>query len=669
MNRLARESSLYLRQHQDNPVDWYPWGEEAFAQARRLDKPVLLSVGYSTCHWCHVMAHESFSDPALAELQNRLFVSIKVDREEHPGVDRVYMEALLALTGSGGWPMTVFLLPDGRPFFAGTYFPPRDRGGLPGFRRVLLAAAAAYRDRRPDLEATAAELSRELAAPAAGEVVAAPGRADLRAAAEQVLGAWDPEQGGLRGAPKFPQAPLLEFLEARSALAADRRAGEAVGLTLRRMAEGGIRDQLEGGFHRYSVDGRWGVPHFEKMLYDQAQLIPLYLHHWQLRGDSGALDVAVQTADFVISRLGLPAGGFAAGLDADSAGGEGLAYVWEEEQLDRTTGPGWRDLWRLDPRARVDGAYVLQAAVPWGALPASAQGARARLLEERSQRPQPQRDEKVVVGWCAQAASALAELGLALADQRYLAAGLRAARQLAEEARDSRWGLGHLLYGRQVRLPATLEDRAALGLCSLWMHEVTGERGWFDTARELAESVERFHRDGRGLWYETVVGADPVLPARPRVAEDGASRSGVSLMVSLSWRLWALTGEGRWQELGEGAAARLAGAAARQPLAFGGLLADLERMAAGPTQLAVLAGPGQHRPLVESARHRFRPSLVVAVGTGEDGDPPLTRGRSMLDGLPTAHVCRGFACRLPTTRVEDMEQQLAAVVAAGRTGG
>ncbi len=669
VNRLAQESSLYLRQHQENPVDWYPWGEEAFTAARAQDKPVLLSVGYSTCHWCHVMAHESFSDPEVAELQNRLFVSIKVDREERPGVDRVYMDALLALTGSGGWPMTVFLLPDGRPYFAGTYFPPRDRGGLPAFRRVLLAAAAAYRDRRSDLESTSRELALALATPRPGGSGAAPSPGDLTAAAERVLGGWDQDQGGLRGSPKFPQAPLLEFLQARSALRGDQEAGRAVGLTLRRMAEGGIHDQLGGGFHRYSVDGRWGVPHFEKMLYDQAQLIPLYLHHWQLHGDEGALAVAVQTAEFVVSGLGLPQGGFAAGLDADSAGREGLTYLWSRDQLDRAVGGGWREFWRLDPEARVDGDFVPQAALPWGRLPPRAAELRSRLLEARAERPQPQRDDKVVVAWNAQAASALAELGLVLSEERFLTAALRCALLLHRSARDSTEGLTHLLYGSSSRLPATLEDRGALGLCTLWMHEVTGEGVWVERSLALAESAEGLHRDGEGLWHETAAGADPLLPARPTVVDDGATRSGISQMVSLCWRLWQLTGESSWSERAEAAVSRLGQAATSQPLAFGGLLADLEVMSAGATQLAMAAASGGHLELLRRARSHFRPTLVVAVATGSEPVPPLAAGRPALGGIPTAYVCRAFTCRMPTTVAEEMEEQLSTPETGGGLGG
>ncbi|MDA8332423.1 MAG: thioredoxin domain-containing protein [Candidatus Dormibacteraeota bacterium] len=669
MNRLSRESSLYLRQHQENPVDWYPWGEEAFAAARAEDKPVLLSVGYSTCHWCHVMAHESFSDPEVAELQNRLFVSIKVDREERPGVDRIYMEALLALTGSGGWPMTVFLLPDGRPYFAGTYFPPQDRGGLPAFRRVLLAAAAAYRDQRSDLEATARQLALSLAPSRAGGNGAPPSREDLAAASARVLAGWDPDHGGLRGAPKFPQAPLLGFLQARWALRGDEAAGRAVGLTLRRMAEGGIHDQLGGGFHRYSVDGRWGVPHFEKMLYDQAQLIPLYLHHWQLQGDEGALGVAVQTAEFIVSGLGLPSGGFAAALDADSAGREGLTYLWTREQLESAAGKGWREFWRLDPGARVDGDFVLQAALPWGHLPPEAAEVRSRLLTARAERPQPQRDDKVVVAWNAQAASALAELGLLLSDDRFLSAALRCALLLWQSARDPEGGLTHLLYGSSSRHPATLEDRAALGLCGLWMHELTGDGSWVERALELAEVAERLHRDGQGLWHETAAGADPLLPARPTVVDDGATRSGISQMVSLCWRLWQLTGEASWSELADAAWSRLGRGATGQPLAFGGLLADLEVMNVGATQLAIAAAPGEHVELLHQARSHFLPALVVAVGTGAELGPPLAAGRPALDGMPTAYVCRDFTCRMPTTVANELVEQLSAARNAGRMGG
>src|SRR5487761_1360149 len=346
MNHLSEETSPYLIQHRDNPVDWYPWGEAAFRRAGAEDRPILLSVGYSACHWCHVMAHESFENPALAQLQNQLFVNNKVDREERPDVDRVYMDALQALTGSGGWPMTVFLLPDGRPFFAGTYFPPEDRPGLPGFRRVMESVAGAYRDRRAEVVASAERLSQALVpAPLISPEPTDPHFAQVLDAAEtRLIRSADLEYGGFGGAPKFPQCAALEFLLSRAVTRRSPAAAEVVRCTLDAMAQGGIRDQLGEGFHRYSVDRRWAVPHFEKMLYDNAQLVRLYLHSWQAHGDPQHLELAQRTADFLIHQMGLPGGGFAASLDADSAAGEGAYYAWTREQLEAVLSPAQIDL-------------------------------------------------------------------------------------------------------------------------------------------------------------------------------------------------------------------------------------------------------------------------------------------------------------------------------------
>ena len=678
MNRLARESSLYLRQHQSNPVDWYPWGDEAFAKARAEDRPILLSVGYSSCHWCHVMAHECFEDKALAALQNRLFVSIKVDREERPDVDRVYMEALQAMTGSGGWPMTVFLLPDGRPFFAGTYFPPEDRHGLPSFQRVMEAVDQAYRQRRSEIEQTAAELTAalrtsRLRAPSHRDL---PDEGVLGAAAAAVVSTLDPRDGGFGGPPKFPQAPLLEFLLARASLAGDDDAGRAVALTLARMAAGGVRDQLGGGFHRYSVDRSWAVPHFEKMLYDQAQLISLYLHLHQLQGSSEALATARSTADFVLQSLGLPEGGFAASLDADSEHGEGLTYLWTRADLEAAVGSeNLKLLFRLDRGARLEGGYVLQAAKPWGAAtgPTSPpdrerlEELRRELLRARDARPQPVRDGKVVVGWNALAVAALAELGVATSDPRYLEAAVRAGELLRTRCSDPDGRLRHVFEAGAARLPATLEDLAASGLAGLALHEATGAPQWFEWAVRLAEIAEASHRDPEGpLWFDTAADHDPLLTARPMGLEDGAFRSGISLMVELCLRLGSLAGDGRWAERAEAALAALAPALERAPAGFGGLLLTGQLRASGLTELAIVAPPtaSSHLPLLSRARRRFRPQLVVGVGRVAAGSevpeagPPLVRGRLLLNGSPTAYVCRNFSCRLPTVEAEQMEAEL-----------
>jgi hypothetical protein len=679
MNRLAGESSLYLRQHQDNPVEWYPWGEEAFAVARSEDKPILLSVGYSSCHWCHVMAHECFEDVELAALQNRLFVSIKVDREDRPDVDRVYMEALQALTGSGGWPMTIFLLPDGRPFFAGTYFPNVDQPGLPSFGRVMEAVEQSYRSRRQDVEQMAAELATALRPARPSSQSAGPRSELLAAASSSLVGSVDSVHGGFGGAPKFPQAPLLEFLLSRAALVDDQGALRAVDLTLSGMALGGIRDQLGGGFHRYSVDTSWAVPHFEKMLYDQAQLICLYLHLWQLGKRPEALATARSTADFVLSELALPEGGFAASLDADTSGGEGLTYVWEEAELRDAAGEDAEllpRLFRLDPQARVDGGLVLQGGTAWGAPEGAGAGGetdvearlRERLLELRRHRPQPTRDDKVVASWTALAVAALAELGLATGEARYLAAAERAGMMLRRLCADPDGRLRHVFEGGQAHFEATLDDLAATGLAALWLHQSTGDLAWFEWAVQLATDAETRHRDPEGLlWFDTAAGHDPLLAGRPMGVEDGALRSGGSLLIELCLRLSALTGESSWARRAEQVLDALSPAMERVPAAFGGLLLGRQLLEVGLVELAVLvpaADRTAHLPLLQRAHTRHRPNLAAAVGrvaataSKVEGGPPLVRDRWLLGRVPTAYVCRQFACRLPTIDAAEMEREL-----------
>ncbi len=674
MNRLAAETSLYLRQHQSNPVDWYPWGEEAFARARSEDRPILLSVGYSSCHWCHVMAHECFENERLAALQNRLFVSIKVDREERPDVDRVYMEALQALTGSGGWPMTMFLLPDGQPFFGGTFFPAEDRGGLPGFGRVMESVAEVYRTRRQDATMVAAELSRALGSGPPASLHAGPSSSSaLASCASAMVASADPVHGGLGGPPKFPQAPLLEFLLARAALVDDEAALSTVGLTLERMATGGINDQLAGGFHRYSVDERWGVPHFEKMLYDQAQLIACYLHLYLLRRQKEALETARRTADFVLAELRLENGGFAASLDADTPAGEGATYLWTEAELaDAAAAEAsqLRHLVRLDREAMVDRRFVLQAGRGWGEETSSSAPAdsldrlRDRLLQVRRQRPQPARDEKLVVAWNANAVAALSQLGLVTGESRYGEAAEVAARLLLGAAGGPQGRLPHLVEGAGGRYPAHLEDLAHTALAALQLHEVGGQELWFDWALHLARQADQEMGDSsRRLWFDVAEGQDPLLRVRPMGLEDGAVRSGNSLMVEVCLRLHALTGDMAWMERAEAALTALAAAAERVPAAMGGLLQCAQLYRSGMLELAVVVPgqPPQHLELVRSARSRHLPNLAVAVGSwrdGQAGGPPLVRGRGLVGGDPTAFVCRHFTCELPTSDPEVMLAQL-----------
>ncbi|MGP8248691.1 MAG: thioredoxin domain-containing protein [Candidatus Dormibacteria bacterium] len=684
MNHLAEETSPYLRQHRENPVDWYPWGEDAFRLARQRDCPVLLSVGYSACHWCHVMAHESFEDPDLAAIQNRLFVNIKVDREERPDVDRVYMDALQALTGSGGWPMTVFLLPDGRPFFAGTYFPPEDRRGLPGFRRVMEMAASAYRDRREEVIGSAERLSQALA-PAPLVPLGSPegGLTGVLADAEaRLIRNADPDFGGIGGAPKFPQCAVLEFLLSREVLSRSPEAGPVVERALDAMAEGGLRDQLGEGFHRYSVDQRWAVPHFEKMLYDNAQLVRLYLHGWQAHHNPAHLSIALRTADFLISELELPGGGFAASLDADTEKGEGAFYAWSAEELAEVVGKERVALAEAlfggpGDASTEQGAMVLRGggdplllSTRFHIAPADLGKLRESMVrdlrEARSQRPAPGRDEKLIVGWNALAITALAELAVAADQPHYLDAALRCARAILDHARvDSR--MAHLFDGSTARFTATLDDLAGMGLAALWLHEATGDAGWFDLSSEWALVVEAEYRDPAGPgWFDTPLHHDANLAQRPRTLEDGAQPSGTSLMAELCLRLYALTGDGSWRDRGAAVLETLSSAAGRFPSAFGALLTVAASLEAGQIEVAVLVpdSKGSHLPLLRQVRSRWRPEVAVGVGRIAAGaseaevGPPLVRSRPLLAGVATAYVCRDFACRSPISDEGALEREL-----------
>jgi uncharacterized protein YyaL (SSP411 family) len=685
VNRLARETSPYLLQHQNNPVDWYPWGEEPFLRARREDRPILVSVGYSACHWCHVMAHESFEDPVLAAVQNRLFVSIKVDREEHPDVDRVFMDVVQALTGGGGWPMTVFLLPDGRPFFAGTYFPPQDRMGLPGFGRVLGSVAQAYRERREEVVATAEKLSLALAP--APLVPASPSEELLTrttAAAEgRLLGAADPDNGGFGGAPKFPQCAVLEFLLARHVLNHKEASWEVVERALQGMAAGGIRDQLDEGFHRYSVDGRWAVPHFEKMLYDNAQLARIFLHAWQAHHHPGHLDLARRTLDFLLRRMELPGGGFAASLDADTAAGEGAPYLWSTEEVALVVGEERlalaQRLFSGPGEAVTDqGGWVLRGGqdlaglaeelgVTAAELEAEREAMVGLLAAARAARPQSGRDPKLIVGWNALAILALCEFATASGEQAYLEAARRCARAILEKARVG-GQLHHLFDGSTARFPAALDDLAGMGLAALALHEATGDSTWFELGLELAQMAEADYRDPDGPgWFDTPIGPGSNLPVRSRTLEDGAQPSGVSLMAELCLRLHALTGDTGWHDRAQAAMAALSSAADRFPSAFGALLTVMAVSQAGLVELALLAPDhSSHSELLQGCRQHFRPELVIGVGRVPSAEPeatagpPLVRFRQLLRGLPTAYVCRNFSCRLPVTGAAELDRELAA---------
>ena len=653
-NRLAAATSPYLLQHADNPVDWREWGEEAFAEARQRDVPVLVSVGYAACHWCHVMAHESFEDETTAAQMNENFVCVKVDREERPDVDSVYMTATQAMTGQGGWPMTVFTTPEGTPFYCGTYFPPRPAHGMPAFRQVLSAVADAWATKRADLESAGTRLvdaisgRLDLGAPA-------PLTADvLDRAVAALAGQYVEATGGFGGAPQFPPSMVLEFLLRAHARSGEERAlGMARG-TLEAMARGGIYDQLAGGFARYSVDARWVVPHFEKMLYDNALLLRVYLHLWRATGDLWARRVADETADFLIRDLGTPEGGFASALDADTDGVEGLTYVWTPAQLVDVLGADdgrWAaELFEVTDRGTFEhGTSTLQLlADPDDA--ARFASVRDRLLAARAGRPQPARDDKVVTAWNGLAIAALAEHGVLTGNDGSLAAARRAAVLLA----DTHWVDGRLRRasrdGAVGRHAGVLEDYGDLAEGLLALHQATAEGRWLELAGDLLDVVAEQFVDGDG-WHDTAADAE-VLVARPFDPTDGPTPAGIAAAAGAAVGYAALAGSPRHRELGAAAVASLARLVGQAPRAAGWAAAVGEALVAGPLEVAVSGPAGPERDaLAAAARRSTSPGAVVVVGEPDAAAVPLLAARPAVAGRPAAYVCRGFVCSAPVTEV------------------
>ena len=671
-NRLAAESSPYLLQHAENPVDWYPWGDAAFERARSDDRPVLLSVGYSACHWCHVMAHESFENAEIAALMNTLFVSIKVDREERPDVDSVYMSAAQAMGVPGGWPLTVFLTPAGLPFFGGTYFPPEDRHGLHGFPSVLQAAAAAYHAQRDEISAMGLKVRDAVAPrqlPAAGE----PNAALLDDAARKLAVETDRAHGGFGAAPKFPHPQALDLMLRRSLSARDAVVRDAAVLSLDAMARGGIHDQVGGGFHRYSVDARWSVPHFEKMLYDNALLTPVYLHAYQLSGRYDMLEVCTRTLDYMARELRLPGGAFAASQDADSPGGEGAFFVWTPSQLRETLGAedgalAARVFGVVDAGNFEHGTTVLSMPYPLAqvarsisidepALRARLEEIRTRLRTARASRPAPERDAKVITAWNALAIRAFAEAGPVLERPDYVAIARACADFLLEHLVRDRV-VYRIWNGGEGRIIGFLDDAANLGDALLTLYEATGEPRYFTAALALCERIVEQHRDTDGNYFDTAGDSEPLI-VRPRTIDDNPVSAGQSVAAALFCRMHAFTGEQRWYLRAMEIIAPLATVVARAPLAVAGLAAAME-LAVGPMREIAIAGdPGDARTqaLLEVAHHRFDPLTVLAWGPS--GEVPLLDGRTVVDGVPAAYVCRGFVCRAPVTEAAQLEAELA----------
>jgi len=668
-NRLVGAQSPYLQQHADNPVDWFEWGEDAFAEARLRDVPLLVSVGYAACHWCHVMAHESFDDPTTAALMNAGFVNVKVDREERPDVDAVYMAATQAMTGQGGWPMTVFATPDGVPFLCGTYFPPEPRFRMPSFPQVLDAVSRAWREQRADLERTGDQVRTHLAR-AAARPTGAPSldATAVRSSLTTLSAGYDAEHGGFGQAPKFPPSMVCEWLLRHHARTGDGRALEMAEGTLSAMARGGMYDQLAGGFARYSVDATWTVPHFEKMLSDNALLLRVYAHWWRQTGSPLARRVTEETAAWLLTELRTPEGGFASSLDADSPGGEGAFSVWTPAELVEALGEDdgvWAAcVWDVTAAGTFEhGSSVLQLRTDPDD-PERYGRVRSRLLDAREGRPRPARDDKVVAAWNGWAVAGLAEAGALLDRPEWVTAAEEAAAlvlrvhgdasgtRLTRTSRDGVAGAS----------PGVLEDYAAVVDGLLTLYSVTGDLAHHDAAETLLATLRTRFRGDDGAFYDTADDAtDPALErlGRPADPADGPTPSGhaAAAGVLLTWS--ALTDDAEARAEADAALAHLAPVAVRYPRAAGWALATAEAALDGPRQVAVVGDDARTSALADAARRSPAPGLVLAVGPG-GGPPELLAGRAARDGRPTAYACRGFVCDLPTTEPEVLAGQLRA---------
>ncbi|MER5822553.1 thioredoxin domain-containing protein [Streptomyces mirabilis] len=663
-NRLAHETSPYLLQHADNPVDWWPWSAEAFEEARERGVPVLLSVGYSSCHWCHVMAHESFEDEATAAYLNEHFVNVKVDREERPDVDAVYMEAVQAATGQGGWPMTVFLTPDAEPFYFGTYFPPAPRHGMPSFRQVLEGVRGAWTDRRGEVAEVAGKIVRDLAERemsfGSGEV---PGEEDLVGALLGLTREYDASRGGFGGAPKFPPSMVIEFLLRHHARTGSEGALQMAQDTCERMARGGIYDQLGGGFARYSVDREWVVPHFEKMLYDNALLCRVYAHLWRTTGSELARRVALETADFMVGELRTNEGGFASALDADSDDGtgrhvEGAYYVWTPRQLREVLGAEDGELAAryfgvTEEGTFEEGSSVLQLPQQEELFDAEkVAGIRRRLLAARAERPAPGRDDKIVAAWNGLTVAALAETGAYFDRPDLVDAAIAAADLLVRVHMDDRARLSRTSKDGQVGANAgVLEDYADVAEGFLALASVTGEGVWLEFAGFLLDQViMQFTDPESGALYDTAADAERLI-RRPQDPTDNATPSGWSAAAGALLSYAAQTGAEPHRTAAERALGVVKALGPRAPRFIGWGLAVAEALLDGPREVAVV-GPEGH-PLTK-ALHRTAllgtaPGAVVAVGTPESDELPLLADRPLVQGEPAAYVCRNFTCDAPTT--------------------
>ena len=696
-NRLGSETSPYLLQHAGNPVDWHPWGDEAFARARAEDKPLLLSIGYSSCHWCHVMARESFEDEEIAALMNEGFVNVKVDREERPDVDSVYMTATQALTGAGGWPMTVFLTPDGRPFYAGTYFPPDDGHGRPGFRRVLAALREAWASDRGRVLESASDITARLRAATEragggpdGAGGGAPDAAAAGALAERAAvvlrEGFDDEWGGFGHAPKFPNPGVLEFLLMHGARTGATqppalRTGQMALATLRAMAAGGIYDHLGGGFARYSVDRMWLVPHFEKMLYDNAQLARACIHAHQLEGDPFFARVARETLDYLAREMLGPEGGFYSAQDADSEGVEGKYFVWTPAEVEAVLGAEDARLCCLvygidadgnfeDPhhpefgrrsvlsRRRDLAAAVREAGLGADALEARLPAWRAALLAAREERTRPGLDDKALASWNGLALAAFAEAGRVLGEERYAAI----ARRNAEFVRRTLWRGGRLLHTWRAgvaKVDGLLDDYACYGLGLVELYKATGEDGWLRWAAELfGVLVARFRDGGDGAFFESASDAERLI-LRPKPFFDAATPSGNGAAALLAFWLGRYLGRPEWEAMAREVVGQAAAMAGRAAGGFGSILQAAELLAAPPREIAIVGDPAARAPFERELARRYLPTALIAPAAGGEGLPVL-EGRAAPPGEAAAWVCEDFVCGLPARSAAELAAQLGA---------
>ena len=677
-NQLAHETSPYLLQHAHNPVDWHPWGEEALEIARGDDRPIFLSIGYSACHWCHVMERESFENEETAALMNANFVNIKVDREERPDLDSIYMEAVQAMTGSGGWPMSVFLTPAGQPFYGGTYFPPQPRHGMPSFAQVLLAVADAYKNKRDDLEAQAQRLTDAIGR--TGSLSASGGALGveiLDEATGKLLQYFDEQYGGFGDQPKFPQPMTLEF-----AMSQYRRGGDADVLhiaehTLQQMAAGGIYDHLGGGFHRYSVDRIWLVPHFEKMLYDNGQLLRSYLHAWQINGRPEHRQVVDETVDYVLREMTSPEGGFYSAQDADSEGEEGKFFVWTAEEIEAVLGEEEAELlgrtYGVMPGGNFEGNTILnlkrtvaevaqEAGAAVETMAARLAAARQKLFAVREERVKPERDDKVLTEWNGLMIHALAEVGVVLGREDALEAARKSADFVLAEMSQENGFLFRSYKDGRARFNAYLEDYAAFARGLVALYEATFELRWLAEAVRLTKIMQsQFADEVRGGFYQTGLDHEQLVVRRKDFI-DNAIPSGNSMAAELLLRLAKLTGNEEYRNEAARIILIMAAAMAQQPTGFGRMLTALDDLLSPSQEVAVVGSLEDPRTLLllEEVRRHYLPHTVLALKEPDSENPlPLLEGRGLVDGEPAAYVCENYACQLPVTGVEELRNAVA----------